>query len=147
MLWSRRRLRNEGGEGLQTPILSILEFALKPGIDIDDEARPSRKLWDATLRYTSSIPGCSTIEWGSTLDEASPVALLVLIHWDSTTVWRRFQWCLGFNPIIVLLGLPASNRCAKPGVSGSLRLGADRRTGTKGRPGAIRHWSVTCQPL
>ncbi|KAI0456268.1 hypothetical protein F5B21DRAFT_502462 [Xylaria acuta] len=127
VLWSRIRPEGEADKSPQTPILSILEFALKPGIDVHDDSKPPRKLWDAALRYVSSIPGCCAVEWGPRLEDPS-VALLCMIHWDSTVAWQKFQRSLGFSPIIGLLCSSASNRCAKLSASGAPRLG-DARDG------------------
>ncbi|GAB1315522.1 hypothetical protein MFIFM68171_05732 [Madurella fahalii] len=123
VLWSRIRPGEAGpDESPQTRILSILEFPLKPGFDVRDDSRPPRKLWDAALRYTTSIPGCCAVEWGPLLGDPPP-ALFCNIHWDSTAAWRKFQHSLGFSPLIGLLGSSASNRCAKVSAPGAPRLG------------------------
>lgn len=129
VLWSRARPEGEADESRQTPILSILEFKLKPDIDIRDDAKPPRQLWEAVLHYISSIPGCCAVDWGPTLEDP-PVTLLCMIHWDSTVSWRKFQHSLGFSPIIGLLCSSVLNRCAKLSAAGTPRLrdGRDRAT-------------------
>ncbi len=126
VLWCQIR---PGGkeEGPETPILGVLEFALKPGINMYDESGSPRRLWDAALRYIGSIPGCSAVKWGSRLDSrpSGPTSVLCLVHWDSTAAWRKFQYSPGFTPIIGLLNpdVHVSNRCAKLGPSGAPRFG------------------------
>ncbi|KAH0531742.1 hypothetical protein TsFJ059_000534 [Trichoderma semiorbis] len=90
VLWRKGRPEEIADESPQTPILSIIEFSLKPGVDLRDDSRPPRKLLDATLHYISSIPGCHGIEWGLRLDHS-----------------------LGFTPLVALLVSDVSNRCAK----------------------------------
>lgn len=130
VLWSRIR-PGEEDEGPETLILGILEFTLKPGIDILDESRPPRRLWEAALRYVGSIPGCCAVEWGVRLDKfnhggSGPTSLFCLVHWDSAAAWRKFQHSPGFTPIIGLLDsdVYVSNRCAKLGPLGATRLGS-----------------------
>ncbi|KAL6908637.1 hypothetical protein GGI43DRAFT_149888 [Trichoderma evansii] len=108
VLWSRIYL----DESSPIPILSVLELNLKPGIDILDNSKPPRKLWDSALHYISSISGFCAVKWGPTLDE-SPTTLLCMIHWDSTVAWRKFQYSLGFSALIGLFESDVSNRCAK----------------------------------
>ncbi|KAH8653531.1 hypothetical protein BX600DRAFT_385995 [Xylariales sp. PMI_506] len=110
VLWSRIDPDGEANESPQTPLLSILEFTLRPGIDLRDDTKQPRKLWDAALQYIRSIPGCCTVEWGPRLEDP-PAAILCMIHWDSTAAWRKFQHSLG--SIMRLLCTNASNRCAK----------------------------------
>lgn len=117
VLWSRIH----PDESPAVPILSILEFHLKSGIDILDNSKPPRKLWDSVLQYISSISGCCAVKWGSILDEP-PATLLCMIHWDSAVAWRKFQYSLGFSPLIGLLKSEVSNRCAKLNLSGVLWL-------------------------
>ena len=67
MLW--RRIRpGEEDEGPKTRILNVLQFTLKPGIDIHDESGSQRGIWESTVRYVGSVPGCCAIEWGSRCD-------------------------------------------------------------------------------
>lgn len=120
VLWRRMRPGEDSeGKGPQTHVLSILEFTLKPSVDVHDGSRTPRKLWDAAFRYISSIPGCSAIEWASSLgggtDPAGPTSILCLAHWENITAWRTFQYSLGFSPIIALLDADVSNRCARLG--------------------------------
>ncbi|KAK4141195.1 uncharacterized protein C8A04DRAFT_31294 [Dichotomopilus funicola] len=130
VLWSRVPPEEDADKTPQGRILSILELPLKPGVDMhnDSGSNPSRKLWDAALRYISSIPGCCAVEWAQGLEDP-PVTLLCMIQWDSTVAWRRFQHSLGFTPLIALLHSDVSNRCAKLDVSGTPRL-ADAEVGT-----------------
>lgn len=130
LLWSRIR-PGEQDQSPQSPILSILEFTLKPGIDVHDGSRPPRRLWEATLHYISSISGCCAVEWGSRLDNPPTglTSILCMVHWDSTAAWRKFQHSLGFTPIIGLLASDASNRCAKLSASGAPRLEGVARDG------------------
>ncbi|KAH8648705.1 hypothetical protein BX600DRAFT_490253 [Xylariales sp. PMI_506] len=127
VLWNRMRLEVGADNGQQTPILSILEFALKPGVDIHDDLKPLRKLWEAALRYISSIPGCCAVEWGSRL-QRPPAVLVCMIHWDSTSAWQKFQYSLG--SIGRLLSSSASNRCARLSALGMPKLGDARDAAT-----------------
>ncbi|KAL9484768.1 hypothetical protein ACSS6W_003557 [Trichoderma asperelloides] len=117
VLWSRIH----PDESPPVPILSILEFSLKSGIDILDNSKPPRKLWDSVLQYVRSISGCCAVKWGPILDDPS-ATLLCMIHWDSAVDWRKFQYSLGFSPLIGLLKSEVSNRCAKLNLSGVLWL-------------------------
>ena len=116
---------------------------MKPGIDIHNESGAPRRLWEATLRYVGSVPGCCAIEWGSRLDNhpSGPTSIICLIHWDSTAAWRNFQYSSGFTPIIMLLDSDVSNRCAKLGPSGAsmFSCGAD----TQEKPTVVDIVSVT----
>ncbi len=131
--WNRIRPGEEAEDGPRPGILSILQFTLKHGIDMRDESGSPRKFWDASLSYIESIPGCCAVEWGLGFDtphevEAGRTSILCLIHWDSTTAWRTFQYSLGFEPILALLDSAVSNRCARLGPSGPRgKLGADAR--------------------
>ncbi|KAL2199443.1 hypothetical protein P885DRAFT_67471 [Corynascus similis CBS 632.67] len=133
VLWSRLRPEETAGSQ-QAPILSVLEFKLKPEIHLDDRPNPPRKLWDAALCYIRSIPGCRTVEWGLELGDlptASQVSSLsCLIHWDNTVAWHKFQHSLGFTPLVALFGSSPSNRCAKLSPSDELREFCDARSGT-----------------
>ncbi|KAL7916220.1 hypothetical protein GGI35DRAFT_473516 [Trichoderma velutinum] len=111
VLWRQSHPEGIADASPQTPILTIIEFSLKPGVDIRDDSKSPRKLLDATLRYISSISGCRDIEWGLRLDvEAS---FFCLIYWDSVVSWRKFQHSLGFTPLVALFSSDVSNRCAK----------------------------------
>lgn len=113
VLWRKSRPEGIADESPQTPILSIIEFSLKPGVDLRDDSRPPRKLLDATLRYISSIPGCCGIEWGLRLDADVEAGFFCLIYWDSVVAWHKFQHSLGFTPLVALLASDVSNRCAR----------------------------------
>ncbi|KAK4080534.1 hypothetical protein Trihar35433_1639 [Trichoderma harzianum] len=113
ILWRKSRPEETADEIPQTPILSIIEFSLKPGVDLGDDSRPPRKLLDATLRYISSIPGCRGIEWGLRLDADVEAGFFCLICWDSVVAWHKFQHSLGFTPLVALLASDVSNCCAK----------------------------------
>ncbi|KAI0872379.1 hypothetical protein GGS24DRAFT_18584 [Hypoxylon argillaceum] len=129
VLWNRTSPEGEADESGQTSILSILEFTLKPDVDIRDDAKPPRQLWGAALHYISSIPGCCAVDWGPTLEDP-PVTILCMVHWDSMVAWRKFQQSLGFSSIIGLLSSSVLNRCAKLGAAGAPRFsdGRDRAT-------------------
>ncbi|KAK4163083.1 hypothetical protein QBC43DRAFT_320496 [Cladorrhinum sp. PSN259] len=132
VLWSRIRPGEDDGEP-KTPILSVLEFTLKPGIDIiHNESGPPRRLWESALSYISSVPGYCAIEWGPRIENddnpSGPTSIFCLVHWDSTAAWRKFQHSVGFNPIIALINSDVSNRCAKLSPSGAPRLGSDGAT-------------------
>ncbi|KAL6795070.1 hypothetical protein J3E68DRAFT_450205 [Trichoderma sp. SZMC 28012] len=116
VLWRKSLTEGNAGASPQTPILSIIEFSLKPGVDLRDESRPPRKLLDATLRYISSIS----------------VGFFCLIYWDSVVAWYKFQHSLGFTPLVALLASDVSNRCAKftGRISGTLGLGDAVRANT-----------------
>lgn len=129
VLWRRIRPGDDDGEP-KTPILSVLEFTLKPGIDIiHNESGPPQRIWEAVLGYISSVPSYCAIEWGSRIENddnpSGPTSIFCLIHWDSTAAWRKFQYSLGFNPIIALINSDVSNRCAKLSPSGAPRFGSD----------------------
>ncbi|UKZ74104.1 hypothetical protein TrVFT333_001761 [Trichoderma virens FT-333] len=111
VLWRQILPVGDADNSLQTPIISIIDFPLKPGIDVRDESRPPRKLLDATLGYISSIPGFCGVEWGPRLDVEA--GLVCFIYWDSIVAWHKFQHSLGFTPLIGLLSSSVSNRCAK----------------------------------
>ncbi|KAL6830097.1 hypothetical protein V8C40DRAFT_273794 [Trichoderma camerunense] len=113
ILWRKCRPEGITDENPQTPILSIIEFSLKPDIDLRDDSKPPRKLLDATLRYISSIPGCHGIEWGLRLDVDVEAGFFCFIYWDSVVAWHKFQHSLGFTPLVALLASDVSNRCAK----------------------------------
>jgi hypothetical protein len=134
VLWSRIRPAEED-DGSQSPILSILEFTLMPGVNVHDQSRPPGKLWDAALRYIGSIPGCCAIEWGPRLDRDNPptgiayTSILCTLHWDTTAAWRAFQYSLGFTPLVGMLASDVSNCCAKLSASGAPIFGGQRRDG------------------
>ncbi|KAK0763963.1 hypothetical protein N5P37_003355 [Trichoderma harzianum] len=132
VLWRKSRPEGIADESPQTPILSIIEFSLKPGVDLGDGSRPPRKLLDATLRYISSIPGCCSIEWGLRLDAEVEAGFFCLIYWDSVVAWHKFQHSLGFTPLVALLASDVSNRCAKFAgrISSALGLGEAVRATT-----------------
>lgn len=113
VLWRKSHPEEIADESLQTPILSIIEFSLKPGVVLRDDSRPPRKLLDATLHYISSIPGCQGIEWGLRPDVDVEADFFCLIYWDSVVAWHKFQHSLGFIPLVALLASDVSNRCAK----------------------------------
>lgn len=96
MLWNRIRPGDETTEG--PPILSILEFPLQPDVKLDDDvAAPARALWDATVQYVASVPGCGGIEWGTTagMDDGLAGRVVCLVRWEGALV------------------VDCSNRCAK----------------------------------
>ncbi|KAK4077347.1 uncharacterized protein Triagg1_3679 [Trichoderma aggressivum f. europaeum] len=111
---------------------AIIEFSLKPGVDLRDDSRPPRRLLDATLRYISSITGCRGIEWGLRVDVGvdAEASFFCLIYWDSVVAWHKFQHSLGFTPLVALLASDVSNRCAKFAgrIPGALELGEAVRT-------------------
>ncbi|QYS93358.1 hypothetical protein H0G86_000736 [Trichoderma simmonsii] len=129
ILWRKSHPEGIADESPQTPILSIIEFSLKPGVDLCDDSRPPQKLLDATLRYISSIPGCCGIEWGLRLDADVEVGFFCLIYWDSVVAWHKFQHSLGFTPLVALLASDVSNRGAKFAgrISSALGLGEAMR--------------------
>ncbi|KAL6836243.1 hypothetical protein J3E69DRAFT_373368 [Trichoderma sp. SZMC 28015] len=132
ILWRKSHPEGIADESPQTPILSIIEFSLKPGVDLRDDSRPPQKLLDATLRYISSIPGCCGIEWGLRLDADVEAGFFCLIYWDSVVAWHKFQHSLGFTPLVALLASDVSNRCAKFAgrISSALGLGEAVRATT-----------------
>ncbi|OAQ58205.1 antibiotic biosynthesis monooxygenase domain-containing protein [Pochonia chlamydosporia 170] len=107
LLWKKGRAEDRP----RTPVLSILEFKFKPGVDLSDIHGVPRKLWDNSLQYIWSIPGCASIEWGLTLDDSTNV--LCMIQWETAASWQMFQDSLGFSLIIGLLGANVDNRCSK----------------------------------
>ncbi|KAK3896461.1 hypothetical protein C8A05DRAFT_20564 [Staphylotrichum tortipilum] len=114
VLWNRIRPGDETTEG--PPILSILEFPLQPDVELDDDvAAPARTLWDATVQYVASVPGCGGIEWGTTtgMDDGLAGRVVCLVRWESVAAWRRFQYSMGFSPVVGALVVDCSNRCAK----------------------------------
>ncbi|KAJ4865093.1 hypothetical protein T069G_01623 [Trichoderma breve] len=113
VLWQKSRPEEIADASPQTPILSIIEFSLKPGVDLRDDSKPPRKLLDATLHYISSIPGCRGIEGGLRLHIDVEACFFCLIYWDSVVAWHKFQHSLGFTPLVALLASDVSNRCAK----------------------------------
>ncbi|KKO99809.1 hypothetical protein THAR02_08085 [Trichoderma harzianum] len=133
LLWRKSRPERIADESLQTPILSIIEFSLKPDIDLHDDSRPPRRLLDATLHYISSIPGCHGIEWGLRLYVDVEACFFCLIYWDSVVSWHKFQHSLGFTPFVALLTSDVYNRCAKFAgrVSAAPRLGEAVRANTR----------------
>ncbi|KAL5088206.1 hypothetical protein Trisim1_006879 [Trichoderma cf. simile WF8] len=132
VLWRKSHPEEIADASPQTPILSIIEFSLKPGIDLRDDSRPPRKLLDATLHYISSIPGCRGIEWGLRLDVDVEAGFFCLIYWASVVAWHKFQHSLGFTPLVALLASDISNRCAKIAgrISAALGLGDAVRANT-----------------
>ncbi len=107
------------------PILSILEFALRRDVELLGDAAagaaaPAQALWDATVEYVVSVPGCEGMEWGTTTtagmgggDEGPARRAVCWVRWESVAAWRGFQWSMGFWPVIRALAVGCSNRCAK----------------------------------
>ena len=78
------------------------------------------------MSYIATVPGYCAIEWGPRIENnntnpSGPTSIFCLVHWDSVAAWRKFQYSLGFNPIIGLLKSDPSNRCAKLSPSGAPR--------------------------
>ncbi|PNP49582.1 hypothetical protein THARTR1_09904 [Trichoderma harzianum] len=132
ILWRQDRPEVTVDQSPQIPILSIIEFSLKPGVDLRDDSRPARKLLDATLRYIRSIPGCRGIEWGLRLPVDVEAGFFCLIYWNGVIAWHKFQHSLGFTPLAALLASDVSNRCAKFG----------RSSGTPGLGETVRSNSI-----
>ncbi|KAK3896620.1 hypothetical protein C8A05DRAFT_39827, partial [Staphylotrichum tortipilum] len=116
VIW--RRVRPGEETDLGPPILSILEFPLRPDVKLLDDAAaaPARGLWDATAQYVASVPGCGGLEWGTARmdgDDGPAGRVVCWVQWESVAAWRRFQWSMGFLPVIGALAVDCSNRCAK----------------------------------
>lgn len=94
-----------------TPVMSIVELVVQSTASISDWSSAPGKLWEMTLQYLWSIPGCSDIKWG--FEKENPTAAVVLIMWETGMTWKSFQESLGFVPITPLLANKMRSRCIK----------------------------------
>lgn len=112
-------IANEGSSLLPEPILSIIQLKLLPGLSVLLTTSPAARLWTTSLEYVSSIPGCSTIFWGTRKlsNENQPALqgeeLCLLITWESSLHWARFQDSFGLLLMreVLVTDEGISNRC------------------------------------
>lgn len=100
--------RRDEDELPPTPILSILQFTFRSGVDLGDTSQPfsTAKFFGVCVdnsRFPRTLLGTS--EPGS----ASQL-IIILIQWDSGLAWERFQCSIGFSMLLGYLET-CYNRC------------------------------------
>lgn len=101
-----------------TPVMSIVELVVLSEADLSDSSSAPGKLWEMTLQYLWSIPGCSDIKWG--FEKENSAAAVVFIIWETGMAWKSFQESLGFVPITPLLANKMRSRCMKTSATASI---------------------------
>lgn len=101
-----------------TPVMSIVELVVQSPVEISDWSSAPGKLWEMTLQYLWSIPGCSDIKWG--FEKENSTAVVVLIMWETGMAWKSFQGSIGFVPMTPLLANRMRSRCIKLSTTASL---------------------------
>jgi hypothetical protein len=95
-------------------ILSVIQLQLLPGISVHDISSPAGKLWQATLEYVSTIPGHTSILWGTErAKEDIQENICLLIQWESPLRWKEFQASMGLSLMVELLRENPWNRCIR----------------------------------
>lgn len=103
-----------------TPVLSVIELVFQAGVDLSDSSTAPGKLWQITLQYIRSIPGCSDVKWGS--ENGDSTAVVALIMWETGIGWKSFQESFGFILMVPLLVKDMRNRSIKLPATASLAL-------------------------
>ncbi|KAL5045880.1 hypothetical protein BDW71DRAFT_214829 [Aspergillus fruticulosus] len=92
------------------PVLSILQFTYRPGVNVAEPSQRAHILWQKSLKLVSTVPGFQRMFWAP-VDHTSPhQQIIVLIQWDSGHGWKRFQSSLGFSMMLGYIE-SISNRC------------------------------------
>ncbi|KAJ2978442.1 hypothetical protein NQ176_g3812 [Zarea fungicola] len=99
-------------------ILSVVNLTFLSGVDVSDTSSAPGQLWEASLQYIASIPGCTYLKSASQEQEAVAVIL-----WENCLSWKSFQQSTGFVRMAPILTQKMMNR--------SLRLPATVILGTK----------------
>lgn len=94
------------------PVLGILQFTFRPGVDVFDASQRASILWQKSLRFVSTIPGFQRLYWSSVNDVSPCQQIIVLIQWESVFGWKLFQYSLGFSMMLGYIS-QASNRCVQ----------------------------------
>lgn len=86
-------------------VLSVVNFELLPGVDVSDTSSAPGQLWEASLQYIASIPGCTDLKSASQDQDAVAVIL-----WENSPSWKSFQQSTGLTRMAPLLAHEMVNR-------------------------------------
>lgn len=75
--------RRDEDELPPAPILSILQFTFRSGVDLGDTSQPVSTLWRSSLEFVSTIPGFQGLHWAQVNQESASQLIIILIQWDS----------------------------------------------------------------